>query len=350
MDWNEYEVLQAIESGTKDAWETETSYNDGLASRSRRPMILFVKKDAVMKFQGEDIEGVCTILSSSYNKQGKWSSTTYQISYNPDYSPKELRQSWDNGRFVDNIETLETMANDLECQEVEESVFIAFMKEHFPKTWERYEELQKAMGGTEDWEETTFSNGKINNRRGWMNLFVDGEKWNEEDIEGKLVITNRDRFDGRGGGGTNYTIKVAPGVVLERLCDEDIHERESKAKAEESGLPEQLMVAFGGNEDAVRAFMERVASLPKGRVNRHEISCGRGRVRSEIVRVSGNEDFFGSADPNDVKYYIQEVLFGNEDYEDQGGYTEPEEKPDLRFSGGTTLGDLLGDQLKDLKF
>lgn len=294
MDWNEYEVLQAIKSGDKDAWETEMSYNDGMASRSRHPMLLFAKADHLVKFTGEDIPGVCTVLSSSYTKNGKWSNTTYQLSYNPEYSPKELRQSWDMGRFVDDVTSIQTMAAALQCEEVQEEVLVAFIQEHLSGAWDNYQRLQVANAETAGWTEESFSGV----------LLISGERWNGESQEGVIKAMPE-------GGGRGYLVRIAPGVEYRITTEQTLRDEASARAAKEAGLPEQLMVIFGGNEEDVRTFMDNVYSLNPDHVSEHEITCGRARVRSELEYVSGNENFFCGADPNDVKHFIWEVLFGD---------------------------------------
>ena len=85
-------------------------------------------------------------------------------------------------------------------------------------------------------------------------------------------------------------------------------------QAEQFGVSESLLDLFGG--DLVRAsqFMSNVAKIETWRLIEHELTAGRGRARSMCEsawsQMGETTDFFCSADPNDVKYYVYEHHFG----------------------------------------
>jgi hypothetical protein len=58
---------------------TNISYNNGLCHGGRTPKLWVVHRGEVHLFGGESIHGVVAITSSTYQKNGKWSNTTYQL-------------------------------------------------------------------------------------------------------------------------------------------------------------------------------------------------------------------------------------------------------------------------------
>lgn len=77
-------------------------------------------------------------------------------------------------------------------------------------------------------------------------------------------------------------------------------------------IPDGLLgrKAFNGDDDKAYEFMQKVASLPTNRLDSHIVcSCGRARVRSHLIEVSGDPDFFMGADPNAIVFYVAEVHF-----------------------------------------
>ena len=53
--------------------------------------------------------------------------------------------------------------------------------------------------------------------------------------------------------------------------------------------------------------MDKVAKLDVSKLDEHEMSCGRTRKSAEVIRVSGDPDFFLGADPLEVCWYITEA-------------------------------------------
>jgi len=78
--------------------------------------------------------------------------------------------------------------------------------------------------------------------------------------------------------------------------------------------------------------MAKVARLDAKNLDEHEFSCGRARKEAEVIRVSGDPDFFLGADPLEVCGYISEVHFSQE--------SAPQQTAD------TSLGGNLGDTLR----
>ena len=87
-------------------------YNDGLQNGGRRPRLYLAKGGEVKKFAGENIPGYCAIVTAKYEKNGKWSNTTYQLELAPGVRPlyflSPLHGTWgDNlGSWGEVAETL----------------------------------------------------------------------------------------------------------------------------------------------------------------------------------------------------------------------------------------------------
>ena len=105
------------------------------------------------------------------------------------------------------------------------------------------------------------------------------------------------------GGYYAVSVAVIPGTETEIPPFQTSREKEAK----ESGLPEGLYRAFNGDVERVKAFMEKVHKLDVSKLDEHEMSCGRARKSAEVIRVSGDPDFFLGVDPLEVCWYITEA-------------------------------------------
>jgi len=73
----------------------EMTYNDGLKPRSRRDCLFVGHGETVAEFTGESIHGVVAVVGSNYEKNGKWSNTTYQLIFAKDAWYMISEQSWE---------------------------------------------------------------------------------------------------------------------------------------------------------------------------------------------------------------------------------------------------------------
>lgn len=65
-------------------------WSDGRHCGGRFERLYFAKGGQAHKFSGETIPGVAVVVGSSYNKNGKWSSTTYKLELAPGVAPVRL--------------------------------------------------------------------------------------------------------------------------------------------------------------------------------------------------------------------------------------------------------------------
>jgi hypothetical protein len=57
----------------------EYEYNNKMAPGGREPHLILIHKGIAREFTGKGIEGICVVLTEEYDKNGKWSNTTYRL-------------------------------------------------------------------------------------------------------------------------------------------------------------------------------------------------------------------------------------------------------------------------------
>ena len=102
-------------------------------------------------------------------------------------------------------------------------------------------------------------------------------------------------------------------VNLETISETRKIEQEDLIK--KNNIPDYVLNAFRGNVESALQFMSNVAKLETSRLDSWELSCGRSRARATCENawsaMGEDSSFFCGADPNDVKYYVDEYHFGN---------------------------------------
>src|SRR3989344_4468744 len=129
------------------------------------------------------------------------------------------------------------------------------------------------------------------------------------------------RLSRAGGRGERWVLVPAPIGWAENIASQFVNERDYGGQTisykpgnttgkKESDLPQELLIAFRGDEEMTRKFMDKVATLPSDRLDDHIVqSCGRARVKAHLEEISGDPDFFMGADPNRVAFYVATVHF-----------------------------------------
>jgi len=349
---------------------TIISWNDGLGHRSLRPWLLLITEDErVLPFKGQDIERVAVVRGHDYQKNGKWSSTTYRIETARGVRAVSGRDGWETGRFVEGLcdavrfgRPVDTWADVANALEISVPSAMTFLRSWRPKAAaaldevdRKLDELDEAADEAEadrDNETVVVSFGSPTRRQckegfwtspkgiqghgGELRLLDPSRDWEKDNVTvvGMLgTVLAVSHASGHGGGYVSVTVSVVPGTETEVPAFESDRDR----AARESGLPEGLFLAFDGDVERVRAFMGKVERLDVSRLDEHEMSCGRARKKAEVVRVSGDPDFFLGADPLGVCWYIEEAGTG-------GAVSPPAPKPEKEDapSGSATLVDLMG--------
>ena len=334
------------------------TWSDGIGSRGRNPFLLFVRGDEVIVFRGQNIPGVVVVRGTDYTKNGKWSHTTYRLELANDIREIAGRDGWETGRFVEGLgsavgaKTPDTWADTAKALGVSVPSAMEFLRSWRPKAAEKLDEVEQSLADLEEassQQETdsvivTVSFGSPTNRairEGYwespkgipgynaeIRLKDRSQGWNEGNIEVVGItgtILSVKHSSGMHGGYYAVSVAVIPGTETEIPPFETAREKAAK----ESGLPEQLYHAFGGDTERVKAFMEKVAKLDVSKLDEHEMSCGRARKSAEVIRISGDPDFFLGADPLEVCWYITEA----------NASSGPASTPDN--GGSTSLGDAL---------
>jgi len=312
--------------------DNQIKWSDGLGSRSRSPFLLLIKGDEVFAFKGEDIKGLVVVLGHDYEKNGKWSHTTYRLQLAAGIRSVPGMSGWETGRFVEGLaravgcKTPDTWTEVAKALDVSVPSAMKFLRVWRPKAAETLDEvetalinLEEASGQETDFETVVVSFGSPNNRaisdgywekpkkipgfEAEIRLKDVSGSWHEGNIEvvgisGKVLSVAHS--SGMHGGYYAVSVAVIPGTEVEIPEFKTTFEIGMGA----SELPNILFKAFLGNEEKIQEFMSKVSKLNISRLDEHEMSCGRARQEAEVIRVSGDKDFFLGADPLEVCSYI----------------------------------------------
>lgn len=147
---NEYGQAEMIAAGARLATYSVTavptplrkmSWNDGIGSRGRQSVLIIGKEDSIHQFRGSSIPGIVAVASSNYEKNGKWSNTTYSLVLASTAWAFSMTQSWEDGRYFDRAVTPADAVAELRkagCA-APDIVVLEFLKKEFPKTMQRLE-------------------------------------------------------------------------------------------------------------------------------------------------------------------------------------------------------------------
>ena len=75
----------------------EIRFNNGRKERGYKDRLFVGRGEQVYEFTGASIPGVCAVVGSDYEKNGKWSNTTYRIALASDAWSLVSSQSWEGG-------------------------------------------------------------------------------------------------------------------------------------------------------------------------------------------------------------------------------------------------------------
>ena len=318
--------------------DSTTTWSDQMGSRSRRAWLLLIKGEEITAFNGQNVDRVAVIRGTSYSKNGKWSHTTYRIELAPGVRAISGKNGWETGRFVEGLRSavsfsspIDTWADVANAMKVSVPSVMEFLRNWRPKAAEALDKVDAALTAlddaadeaeaVQDTETVVVSFGSptrrmradgfwtspksIPNHDGELRLIDADKGWTKDNITvvGVLgTVMSATHSSGHGGGYVSVTVAIVPGTESE--IPHFVSEQEKAAQ--ESDLPEELFRAFGGNTDCVKEFMGKVSQLDGSKLDEHEMSCGRARKEAEVIRVSGDPDFFLGADPLEVCRYIEE--------------------------------------------
>lgn len=122
-------------------------YNDGLGSGDVKPHLAFVYNGKIFPFEEKSISPFMIIVSSIYEKNGKWSNTTYFMEINDNLGVFEYRRDMHNGDFasIGTWEELLAFFTEETSKLVELDELKTYIKNEFPKVYSRLEENDQLL-------------------------------------------------------------------------------------------------------------------------------------------------------------------------------------------------------------
>lgn len=200
------------------------TYNDGISSRSRRPEILVFTPNQVW-MGTKSIPGVVTFVQKDYHKNGKWSSTDYEVLLAEGVQAVVIRQDFNTANFFpDTCMSWSAVGKELGLMGVSPKAVEAAVRENWPNHARRLDERREALIELEesgvDTTTVEWTCSYHTRRIGQDVLLVDGELFKGKSIPGKMVVLS-EIGNGQGGryASTDYRLQVSEGVVLEYLTE-----------------------------------------------------------------------------------------------------------------------------------
>ncbi len=130
----------------------EIKWNDGDGSRGRGPWLLLIKGEEITRFAGETIPGLVVVRGSDYEKNGKWSNTTYRLEIATGVRTISGRDGWETGRFVEGLRSatgcgkpVDTWGDVAMALGVSVPSAMQFLRSWRPKAAERLDEVDAQL-------------------------------------------------------------------------------------------------------------------------------------------------------------------------------------------------------------
>ena len=133
----------------------EISYNDGMEPGRRTPRLyIFKPGHAPVRFKGESIPGIATIVAKKFKKNGMWSNTDYTIAIGDNTVALRFLKPLHGKEFFPDYSSVHALmtknhankglAHDL-SQLMSEADFMSFLESEFPITFRKFGEAQSAL-------------------------------------------------------------------------------------------------------------------------------------------------------------------------------------------------------------
>lgn len=127
-------------------------WNDGIGPRARRAWLLVVGPgDRVRAFAGESIPGVVAVVATAYHKDGKWSSTTYQIEAAPGVRLIPGRDGWETGTLREALKA-PRWVDGANAVGVSLPAWQAFVREWRPKAAAHWDSVEESLASLDEVE------------------------------------------------------------------------------------------------------------------------------------------------------------------------------------------------------
>lgn len=151
-----------------------SSWDDGLGHRSRKAWCILIAGDSIHVFVGESIPGVVAVVGSDYNKNGKWSSSTYRMELAAGVRMLSGHDGWETGTFREGLRSethkpTDTWLDLANALGVTLPAAQAFLRAWRPLAAQHYDEVDAALaavdGESDGVETATLSFGSPTNRQ-----------------------------------------------------------------------------------------------------------------------------------------------------------------------------------------
>jgi|GEM_PF-2218288 hypothetical protein len=212
----------------------KSRWNNGMGSRSRQSLAVLVTEDGnVHQFTGMGISGVCGSTELNYTKNGKWSSSTFEVLHRDSTSFVGWSEDWSTGQAFPQASWdagFAWLAG--RAPGVSLAGFDKFIRERFPKTAERWDDRRRAeseFSGSlplQHAEATAAKLAEIETRLAGEEAFnrqqaerLERTRWAKKDLDREIARTGSIRRE------AESIAADMRQIVAE--CDEHIAERQS---------------------------------------------------------------------------------------------------------------------------
>ena len=204
-------------------------WNNGMQSRSRYSRLLLYTRNTVVQFDGSDIPGYCVVVGTSYQKNGKWSNTTYEIQLAAGVKASGITQGWDSGRYVDSVVSMKSIQSQLGLDGCAPTAVEFYLQTRLYKTYIRFVEYREKIAALEAIEEQSgaefmpyeYKQYRLTRRQGDNMLLVEGQVFAGQPIEGLVEVLSSESVGGYGGGTTTYQLMIRSDADIVELPEYD---------------------------------------------------------------------------------------------------------------------------------
>lgn len=198
---------------------TNTSFCDRQGNRDRNVIGYVYCRNNVYIFTGQDMPGKVMVTSSDYTKNGKWSNTSYELLLAPGYKFASKMQDFSSGKYVDDLKSTKSVAQDLNLEGVTDEAVCRFLYCNLPMYWVRFCDFAEKRDaifdatGCDSMVDFDYNHADGTKRQGFKYLLVDGEVWHRHmnPMPEKVIMedwTSRD-----------YKLKIASNCEVEELYE-----------------------------------------------------------------------------------------------------------------------------------
>ncbi len=207
---------------------SQFKYNDGLLNAGRTPKLWIVHRGQIHNFVGWAIDGVVAVTGTRYEKNGKWSNTTFQLELADGAVGCRMvapmhGQTWPmNDRMEAYKSFMQEFGVTLSFEVFDEALLCDYPNSHARMV--AGEQALESLSPEGDSELVEISTSQSCNRNPHDDVRVtapDGKSWviaheaRTAEMVGVFKLTDRKHHPGYRGGTTTLVFAVAPGVKVQ---------------------------------------------------------------------------------------------------------------------------------------